>query len=650
MMRLTHNWLLLVLLLLGAAETRASAFRVEDGARWDGQYIGTHVEYRRIPQKPETLAGLIDELDSKAAVISEEPVLNFGMTRDAIIGRFAIHSDRARELVLHIDYLFLSNFVLYAQDNSTWVEKRVGLKAPYSERDIKTRSYTFLVPLKAGMNEFYFSAFGNTSVQIPIRVWSPITFFRHETTVRSFVDVLLGGLFIILMYNLFIFISLREPIFWVYTWFIAAHLVYQIFALGLLPELSYEWLRYDLTIDSMGSIGVSVVVLATMIFIPQFLDMPRDTSLAQWVKVTGWLCVPTIIASPLLPYEATYACIIIATAAIFVCLHAGVVELRKDNAKTYVKIYMVAWIIYMFGASSQIANFMDFLPLNLFTKYSQVSFLSLKIVLLSLAQANKLKDFKARIHAEQKAKAHSYDQLTKVFYPHQLAMIKSGSQLEETMPTHPGEACVISFDIISSSSIQHQNAKDFFHRVFRRCNEIMMEGYDGRELQAGAYRIKELGDGFLCSVGYPFRSTHASMAQGAYELALKFHKAFQEEVQNFNYGEPIHCGIGIAMDGIAGFYPESGAREYDLYGRAIILATRYEGMRKVLLRNGPAQSILSLQERVYLNLESNAQEECEIFDLKLHHEVVRDDPDAQRVYYQLLSQESPLELPLSQGM
>jgi class 3 adenylate cyclase len=650
MMRLTHSLLLLVLLLLAAVEARAYAFRVEDGGDWDGQYIGTHVEYRRIPQRPESLSGIIDELNRKPAVMSDEPVLNFGMTRDAIIGRFAIHSDRERELVFHIDYLFLSNFVLYSPDSSGWVEKRVGLKALYSERDIKTRSYTFLVPLKAGMNEFYFSAFGNTSVQIPIRLWSPKSFFRHETTVRSFVDVLLGGLFIILMYNLFIYISLREPIFWVYTWFIAAHLFYQIFALGLLPELSYEWFHFNLTIDSMGSIGVSVVVLATMIFIPQFLDMQRNTALAKWVKAIGWLCVPIIIASPLFSYEATYACILIATAAIFVCLHAGVVEMRKDNAKTYVKIYMVAWIIYMLGASSQIANFMDLAPLNLFTKYSQVSFLSLKIVLLSLAQANKLKDFKARIHAEQKAKAHSYDQLTKVFYPHQLAMIKSGYQLEETMPTHPGEACVISFDIISSSTIQHENAKDFFHRVFRRCNEIMMEGYDGRELQAGAYRIKELGDGFLCSVGYPFRSTHASMAQGAYELALKFQKAFQEEVQNFNYGEPIHCGIGIAMDSIAGFYPESGAREYDLYGRAIILATRYEGMRKVLLKKGPAQSILSLQERVYRNLDTDTQKDFEVFDLRLHQEVVRDDPDAQRVYYQILSHDAPAELPHSQGM
>jgi hypothetical protein len=632
-------WLLLV------THAQATSFEVKEGGTWDGEAIGSHVEYRVLPRHPQSFAEIQELLEKGPNIVSREPVLNYGMTRDTIIGRFSITSDRDREVVMHIDYVFLSHFNLYIRTDDGWKEKEAGLKAPYSRRDLKTRSYTLLVPLQAGLNEFYFSGFGNTSVQMPIRVWTPSSFYRHESSVRSFVDVILGGLFIILVYNLFIYISLREPIFLVYTWFIAAHLFYQIFALGLLPELCYEWFGLNLTVDYLGSICVSVVVLATMIFIPQFLDMPRNSTLAKWVRGVGWACVPTILAAPVLTYASTYACILIATAAIFVCVYAGFVEIRKDNAKTYVKIYMVAWIIYMLGASSQIANFMDLLPLNLFTKYSQVTFLSLKICLLSLAQANKLKDFKTRMHAEQKAKAHSYDQLTKVFYPHQLGMIKSGFQLEETMPTHGGEACVISFDIISSSTIQHEKAKDFFHRVFQRCNEVMMEGYDGRELRAGAYRIKELGDGFLCSVGYPFRSTHSSMAQGAYELALKFHAAFQEEVRIFKYSEPIHCGIGIAMDAIAGFYPATGVREYDLYGRAIILATRYEAMRKVLLRSSSRQSILTIQERVFLHLHDTAQASFEVFDLKAHHEVVRDDPEARNVYFQILAhEESPESL------
>ncbi|HYX35204.1 MAG TPA: 7TM diverse intracellular signaling domain-containing protein [Oligoflexus sp.] len=633
---LNHIRWLSFLLLLAGAKGLASEFVIDDSRPWDGGYLGTHIEFKLVQGEPE-LEAIIQELNDGPLQVSQDRTLNFGMIRDTVLGRFTINSDRDREVVFHVDYFFLSKLVLYSQTASGWSKKSVGLKAPYSERELKTRSNSFLVPLKRGANQFYFRGAGNTSVQIPIRVWSMINFYRHETAVRSYVDVILGGLFLILIYNLFIYISLNETVFLSYSLFIATHLFYQIFALGLLPGLCHEIFNFDLMIDFMGSICVSVVVLATMLFIPQFLDIPRTSFLFKWVKVTGWLCVPTILTAPFLTYISTFACILIATVAIVLCVHAGIARIRKGDTQLYVKIYCFAWCFYMLGASSQIANFMNLLPLNLVTQYSQVTFLILKICLLSLAQANKLKGFKATIHAEQKAKAHSYDQLMKVFYPHQLSMIKSGYQLEQTMPTHAGEACVISFDIMSSSRIQHEKAKDFFRSVFRRCNEIMMEGYDGLELRAGAYRIKELGDGFLCSVGYPFRSPHGSIAQGAYELALKFHDVFQQEARHFQLLEPVHCGIGIAMDSIAGFYPETGAREYDLYGRAIVLATRYEGMRKVLLKNAVPESILILQDQVHKNLDSILQGDFNVFDLQAHNEVVRDDPKARQVYYQMLT-------------
>jgi class 3 adenylate cyclase len=171
---------------------------------------------------------------------------------------------------------------------------------------------------------------------------------------------------------------------------------------------------------------------------------------------------------------------------------------------------------------------------------------------------------------------HAFKQLEKVFYPHQIQMIRRAKELEQTMPTESGEGCVICFDVIGSSQIQHADAKRFLRKVFARCNAIMMEGYNGIDMAARGYRIKEMGDGFLCSVGYPFRSSGESIVKDALDLALRFHEVFHEEVQQFEYDRPIYCGLGIAYDVISGFYPDSGAKEYDLYGRAIVLATRYE--------------------------------------------------------------------------
>jgi hypothetical protein len=231
---------------------------------------------------------------------------------------------------------------------------------------------------------------------------------------------------------------------------------------------------------------------------------------------------------------------------------------------------------------------------------------------------------------------HAFKQLEKVFYPHQIRMIRKSMELEQTMPTGPGEACVICFDIISSSSIQHENVKNFFRRIFARCSTHMNDGYNGIDLVAGGYRIKEMGDGFLCSVGYPFKSKTGHLAKDALDLAERFFEAFQEEVRLLDYSQPIHCAIGMALDSISGFYPESGAKEYDLHGRSIILATRYEAMSRTLLMDHPPQSIMILHERVWNSLTKEEREDFLEVNLKEQDMAVRDDPGASRLFYKFL--------------
>jgi class 3 adenylate cyclase len=84
--------------------------------------------------------------------------------------------------------------------------------------------------------------------------------------------------------------------------------------------------------------------------------------------------------------------------------------------------------------------------------------------------------------------------------------------------------------------------------------------------------------------GYPFASPTGFMANDSVRLAQRFYAVLQEEARLLQSDVPICCGIGIALDNVVGFYPDSGTKEYDLYGRAVILATRYEEMRKKLLK------------------------------------------------------------------
>lgn len=176
---------------------------------------------------------------------------------------------------------------------------------------------------------------------------------------------------------------------------------------------------------------------------------------------------------------------------------------------------------------------------------------------------------------------HLHKQLSKLVYPHQLQMIKLGEELELTMPLREGKAIVNVFDVQKSSEIRHEKTQEFFMGVFKSFLDICMSGYEHSPLRSRAFRLKETGDGFISTVGYPFLPTESrSLADSAVGTALSMFDAFNQEVRKFNYSRPIKGAVGLAYNSIQGTFQSGGIRSYDLFGEAIVQAAKYEEMRK----------------------------------------------------------------------
>ena len=140
---------------------------------------------------------------------------------------------------------------------------------------------------------------------------------------------------------------------------------------------------------------------------------------------------------------------------------------------------------------------------------------------------------------------------------------------------------VICFDIVNSSRIDPNWSKEFVSRLLGECQDLMVKDFDAQSLRSNAFRIKELGDGFLCSIGFPFKSSSdLPLAQTAIELAHEFVDVFEKLASEYPHGHNLLCSIGIAEGDIEGFFTVSGAKHYELHGKAIVLATRYEALRK----------------------------------------------------------------------
>lgn len=247
---------------------------------------------------------------------------------------------------------------------------------------------------------------------------------------------------------------------------------------------------------------------------------------------------------------------------------------------------------------------------------------------------------------------HLYNQLSKLVYPHQLERIKLGDELENTMPLKEGKAIINVFDVQRSSQIRHEKTADFFVNLFQAFLQICMKGYEHNPLRSQAFRLKETGDGFISSVGYPFLPVDSrSLADSAVSTALLMFDAFNKEVERFNYSRPIKAAIGLAYNSVQGTFQSGGIRSYDLFGEALIQASKYEELRKqpvlwdIFTRHAEKRgfsnfNILIVQEVVYNSLSPAYRELFSEIDLS-DKELVGDfqmmyDNDARYIYFHLL--------------
>ena len=116
------------------------------------------------------------------------------------------------------------------------------------------------------------------------------------------------------------------------------------------------------------------------------------------------------------------------------------------------------------------------------------------------------------------------------------------------------------------------------------------------------------------------------------QLFLWFLDIFKKEVDRCFPGQDIFCSIGISYGSVSGYFPKIGIKHYDLYGDAIVHATRYEAMRKHLFSQGIERgNIIIIQEKAYNCLSSEISEE--LAEFKLDNYKVRDDPEATKLFY-----------------
>ncbi|MFW7377853.1 MAG: hypothetical protein ACOH5I_03465 [Oligoflexus sp.] len=210
---------------------------------------------------------------------------------------------------------------------------------------------------------------------------------------------------------------------------------------------------------------------------------------------------------------------------------------------------------------------------------------------------------------------HFAEQLKRTLYQHQLAMIKTGSNLEETMPLEKGRAVVCEFDIKNSSNISSPMYEEAKRKVLSSIYEkFIYRSYEVNPLKmespiSEGYRIKELGDGFIYSVGHPFRTTHKNQFDLAVDISIGI-VTFSKKAFFYRINEKISFCISIVSSDIQGFWSAAPATQFDFEQDGITKVFRLSELRRKLESSSKGwrgKDMVLITQAVYDELEARKE-------------------------------------------
>lgn len=264
------------------------------------------------------------------------------------------------------------------------VQKASGDLLPFSARSISYRHPNFRIELPPGQTvAILVRAQSESSMQAPLELYTPAAFTSLSRDAQFVMGLYYGILLALFVYNLVLWLTLRDPSYFWYLFHISA------FGLVLftLNGYSFEYLWPDNPWLANVAVPLSIcfAIIGMQQFARTFLELPKRFPRGNIVSfaIIGF-CLALGFASLWLPYRVSTPW---ATGGVIVSVlwtvTAAVVALRRGYMPA--RLFLVAWAVFLAGAAAIAALAFGLLPKNMLTEYGVQIGSALEMLLLSIA-------------------------------------------------------------------------------------------------------------------------------------------------------------------------------------------------------------------------------------------------------------------------
>ncbi len=357
------------------------------------QYLlGLHLDILEDTDKKWTITEITSPEISSKFVPSRQEKPNFGFTDSAYWVRFHLKNEAEARMkwLLLFSYAHMDHISLYRPTPSgKHTQKKAGDLLPFSHKEIKHRYFLFNLPITKNRTHTYFLRIESKGpVQVPLYVLSQEAFLQQDRKEQIVLGLYFGLITALILYNLFLFFSIKEWSYLLYVISMAVIATAQMSYNGLAFE--YVWphspwwtnrsVQFFMCASSFGAVWF------TLSFLPTKKNTPKLHGILLFLMGISLL---GMVLAVFADYSVSMPLAMLLVVVFGIVLTvAGIVFQRKGYRP--VRYYLIAWSMYSCGIVLIVFRTVGILPNVFFTEYGVQIGSVLAVILLSLALADQI--------------------------------------------------------------------------------------------------------------------------------------------------------------------------------------------------------------------------------------------------------------------
>lgn len=410
-LRKFHVVVLMVLLLAGGMVRAEPIALVSAG---DSVQLGARVDVLEDPEGNWTLSQIRDQFASRFRQ-SDSNTLNFGFTKSTIWLRFQLDASQmdGRSWFLVERYPILDELTLFVpQPGGEFREYAVGDTRPFGRRPMDHRSFVFnLESLPDGVSEYYLKVRGKGALNMMPMLYSAKGLVEYTYLEQLLQGLFYGSLTIMLIYNLLLFLSLRDNVHLHFVVFLTGVLFFNICVSGF--GLQYLWPETP-KINEYFWLTTYTCGLSLALYSRQFLQLaqrfPRyDRLLKHYLILIGLAFLLQWVIPPPYSYHLSTV-VVMMTVVLFSWL--GWVVWRQGFRVA--RLYVLAWSVFLLTVFLYALGNLGLIPYSVIVPYLPHFGALWVVVMLSLALGDRIRFLESErkqlsVEAQQNLERHLAD-------------------------------------------------------------------------------------------------------------------------------------------------------------------------------------------------------------------------------------------------